>query len=339
MTDIERRLPIRLVLVTESRAREDADPSRHSRDLDMTTPEQAEWISESLKDVVSEVITFTDLAEFAKQADSLRNSVVWPHWNGSRNRNRTAQAAMVCEIFGLRYVGPDPYGRLIANDKSLSKIFLRQAGLDTPSSVFVGTTQQISLIETLRLPLIVKPNMEGSSIGIDKKSASTTHEGAKLIARDKLEEFSEGVIVEEFISGPEVFIALAFKKDGDYSCGTAERIVQDNPYFLHNDVYDYALKFSGARQVSLRPSSFLTRELLSKILYLTDVLKTVDLIRIDGRLLDGKMSIIEITPDPLMTPDSEFLGSLELSGHPRKKILRDIIERVSARTPGQWSNS
>jgi D-alanine-D-alanine ligase len=339
VTDIEHRLPVQLVFVTESRVREDAEPSRHSRDLDMTTPEQAEWIAESLKDVVSEVITFTDLAEFTKQADGFRNSIVWPHWNGSRNRNRTAQVAMVCEIYGLRYVGPDPYGRLIANDKSLSKVFLRQAGLDTPSSVFVGTARQTGLIETLRLPLIVKPNMEGSSMGIDKKSTSTTYEGAELLAREKLGEFKEGVIVEEFISGPEVFIALAFKKDGNYSCGTAERIVQDDPHFLHNDVYDYSLKFSDARQVSLRPSDFLTRELLSKILRLTDVLKTVDLIRIDGRLLDGAMSIIEITPDPLMTPDSEFLGSLELSGHPKKKILRDIIERVLARTPGQWSNS
>jgi D-alanine-D-alanine ligase len=333
------RLPVQLVLVTEGRPREDARPSRHSRDLDMTTPRQAERIVELLKKIAEEVILFTDLTDFANCASSLGDSVVWPHWNGSRNRNRTAKAAMICEIHGLRYVGPDPYARLIANDKSLSKVFIKQAGLDTPPSVFIAAPQQIDLVDFLSPPLIVKPNMEGSSIGIDKLSASSTQSEAKIIALEKLKEFKEGVIVEEYVSGPEVFVALAFKADSSYRCGTSERIVQDDPFFLHNGVYDYSLKFTNDKKVSLRPAHFLTDDLLAKILFLTDALKTVDLIRIDGRLTGGKMSIIEITPDPLMTPSSEFLGSLELCGHERYEVLRDIIERVAIKNPSRQSNS
>jgi D-alanine-D-alanine ligase-like ATP-grasp enzyme len=79
--------------------------------------------------------------------------------------------------------------------------------------------------------------------------------------------------------------------------------------------------------------------LLSKIIQLTQTLKTIDLIRIDGRIHDGELSVIELTPDPLMTPESEFLGSMEQSGHEKHSVLRDIIERVAARSPGQWCNS
>src|SRR5450631_1684545 len=112
------RLPLRLALITEGRERENSLLSLGSRDLDMTTPEQAVYIRDLMKSAVDDVTVFFDLVDFIQQAPKLHDAVVWPHWNGSRNRNRTGYAAAICE----RYVGPDPYARLIANDKSLSKV-------------------------------------------------------------------------------------------------------------------------------------------------------------------------------------------------------------------------
>jgi D-alanine-D-alanine ligase len=326
------RLPLRLALITEGREREDSLLSPGSRDLDMTTPEQAVHIRDLMKSAVDDVIVFFDLADFIQQAPKLHDAVVWPHWNGSRNRNRTGYAATICEIHGLRYVGPDPYARLIANDKSLSKVFLRRAGLKSPASVLVTSPTQTDLISALRFPVIVKPNMEGSSIGIDQGSICTTMEQAKDLAHRKLCNFPEGIIVEEFVSGPEVFISLAFDKAGSFRWGCSERIVGEESSFLINHVYDYHLKFSRNRRVALRPVEFMTDELLSKIVRLAADLKTIDLIRLDGRLSDGELFIIEITPDPLMTPYSEFLGTLALAGHEPALVIRDIVERVAARS-------
>ena len=210
----------------------------------------------------------------------LHDTIVWPHWNGSRNRNRTAYAAAICQIYGMRYVGPDPYARLIANDKSLSKIFLRRSGLQSPELVFVALPKQTDLISALRIPIIVKPNMEGSSIGIDQGSVCATIWEAKDLALRMLDNFPEGVIVEEFVSGPEVFISIAFDKWGRFRWGCSERIVQDDASFLSNRVYDYRLKFSPERDIGLRPVEFITDEVLAKILHLTKDLKTIDLIRI-----------------------------------------------------------
>jgi D-alanine-D-alanine ligase len=326
------RLPLRLALITEGRERENSLLSLGSRDLDMTTPEQAVHIRDLMKSVVDDVTVFFDLADFIQQAPKLHDAVVWPHWNGSRNRNRTGYAAAICEIYGLRYVGPDPYARLIANDKSLSKVFLRRAGLESPASVLVTTPTQADLISALRFPVIVKPNMEGSSIGIDQGSICTTIEAAKDLALHRLGNFPEGIIVEEFVSGPEVFISLAFDKAGSFRWGCSERIVGEESSFLINHVYDYNLKFSRDRRVALRPVEFMTDELLAKIVQLTADLKTIDLIRLDGRLSDGELLIIEITPDPLMTPYSEFLGTLALAGHEPALVIRDIVERVAARS-------
>jgi D-alanine-D-alanine ligase len=324
-------LPLRLALITEGRERENSVLSLGSRDLDMTTPEQAVHIRDLLKSAVDDVIVFFDLAEFIQQAPKLHDAVVWPHWNGSRNRNRTGYAAAICEIYGLRYVGPDPYARLIANDKSLSKVFLKRAGLESPASVLVATPTQAELINALRVPVIVKPNMEGSSIGIDQGSICATKKEAKDLALRRLGNFPEGIIVEEFVSGPEVFISLAFDKGGSFRWGCSERIVGEESSFLINHVYDYNLKFSGDRRVALRSIEFMTDELLSKIVQLTADLKTIDLIRLDGRLWNGKLHIIEITPDPLMTPYSEFLGTLALAGHEPALVIRDIVERAAAR--------
>jgi len=326
------RLPLRLALITEGRERENSLLSLGSRDLDMTTPEQAVHIRDLMKSAVDDVTVFSDLADFIQQAPKLHDAVVWPHWNGSRNRNRTGYAAAICEIYGLRYVGPDPYARLIANDKSLSKVFLRRAGLESPASVLVATPTQTDLISALRFPVIVKPNMEGSSIGIDQGSICTTIEQAKDLALHRLGNFPEGIIVEEFVSGREVFISLAFDKGGSFRWGCSERIVGEESSFLMNHVYDYNLKFSRDRRVALRPVEFMTDELLAKIVRLTADLKTIDLIRLDGRLSDGELLVIEITPDPLMTPYSEFLGTLALAGHEPALVIRDIVERVAARS-------
>ncbi|MDQ2084785.1 hypothetical protein RA307_31790, partial [Xanthobacteraceae bacterium Astr-EGSB] len=333
------KLSIPIALVTEARVREDSEPSKHSRDLDMTTPDQAECIRRILERVADEVVIFNDLTQFASAASSLNDWIIWPHWNGARNRNRTAQVAMICEVHSLRYVGPDPYARLIANDKSLTKHFLRQAGLLTPDSIFIATPEQLSLIESLTPPFIIKPNMEGSSIGIDAHSIAFTSQDAKSLALAALRNFPEGVIAEQFVEGPEVFIAVSFDRHNRYRCGATERIVKDEPDFLHRDVYDYSLKFSDAREVILRSSDILTDGLLKNIIRMTETLQTIDLIRVDGRLRNGEFCVIEITPDPLMTPDSEFLGSLLLAGHETDDILRDIIERVAAKTPSLQSSN
>jgi len=50
---------------------------------------------------------------------------------------------------------------------------------------------QADLISALRVPVIVKPNMEGSSIGIDQGSICTTMEEAKDLALRKLSNFPE----------------------------------------------------------------------------------------------------------------------------------------------------
>src|ERR1700688_4681662 len=194
------RLPLRLALVTEGRERENSLLSPGSRDLDMTTPEQSVHIRDLMKSAVDDVTVFFDLADFIQQAPKLHDTVVWPHWNGSRNRNRTGYAAAICEIYGLRYVGPDPYARLIANDKSLSKVFLRRAGLESPACILVVTTTQTDLISALRFPVIVKPNMVGSSIGIDQGSICRPMEEAKYLALRHQCNFPEVIIVEEFVS-------------------------------------------------------------------------------------------------------------------------------------------
>ena len=334
-------LPFSIVLVTEARVRRDREPNARSRDLDMTTPGQAQKIHELLSQVVQDVILITDLSEFARQAPGLEKerTIVWPHWNGAEIRSRTSHAAALCEIYDLNYIGPDVYGRLISNDKSIAKVFIREAGLKTPDSLFIAGKSQTHLIEALSMPVIVKPNMEGSSIGIDDTSIARTIDEAKVICERCLEAFPDGVIVERFVSGPEIFIAIAFDEDDNMHWGCSERYVQEDSQYFLKRVYDYELKFTDKRKLALKPSALMTDSLLAKIRLLTDSIKTIDLIRVDGRLYDGEFYVIEITPDPLMTPDSEFLGSLTLAGYPPLSTLRHIVMRAATRRQGRLSSS
>jgi len=60
----------------------------------------------------------------------------------------------------------------------------------------------------LKNPLFIKPNFEGSGIGIHQDSVVRTPEEAKERIDSMLKKFSEGVNVEEYIEGRELTVPM-----------------------------------------------------------------------------------------------------------------------------------
>ncbi|WP_321336473.1 ATP-grasp domain-containing protein [uncultured Cohaesibacter sp.] len=315
-----------IVFVTERKQRESGVPTMASRDLDMTTPRQADAISKILTQVATDVLEINSIEQLSDTLQALDDPLVLPHWNGLGSRNRTGLATSICEAFGKRFIGADTYARLVTADKSLSKVFLKQSGVKFPKSIFVASSDDFQLINFLSMPCIVKPNMEGSSIGIDQNSLVSDRLSAEERCNMLLASFPSGVIVEEYISGSEVsFSALCNQGQLKY-WAAAERIVEDDPEYLKNHVYDHELKFTGLRKLALRPFDLPAQEDIQAIKRLVKLLGHIDFIRLDGRVRNGRFHAIEITVDPLLTPRSEFIGGLSLSGRSPEAIFYDIID-------------
>lgn len=94
-----------------------------------------------------------------------------------------------------------------------------------------------AILKELQLPLFVKPNNGGSSLGISKVKAA----GELQQALDKAFNEDDQVLVEEFISGREFTIGV-FKSKGKIIALPITEIISKNEFF------DFEAKYEGASE-------------------------------------------------------------------------------------------
>jgi D-alanine-D-alanine ligase len=97
--------------------------------------------------------------------------------------------------------------------------------------------QIIDVLNNLRLPLFVKPNNGGSSLGISKVNKADELQ----YALDKAFKEDDQVLVEEFISGREFTIGV-FKSKGKIIALPITEIISKNEFF------DFEAKYQGASE-------------------------------------------------------------------------------------------
>ena len=109
------------------------------------------------------------------------------------------------EIMKLPYTGSGVMASSLAMDKLKTKQVWRAMGLPTPDFCIIDSPQSCQqALETLGLPLIIKPVLEGSSIGMSK-----VEEIEELIpAWQKAQQCGGTVIAESWIKGDEYTAAL-----------------------------------------------------------------------------------------------------------------------------------
>jgi D-alanine-D-alanine ligase len=107
----------------------------------------------------------------------------------------------VLEALKIPYTGSGVMASALAMDKWRTKLIWQAAGIPTPRYHMVNKDSDwVKVIDDLKLPLIVKPSREGSSIGITKVKVASDLPYAFELA-SKLDPI---VIAEEFIAGQEL---------------------------------------------------------------------------------------------------------------------------------------
>jgi D-alanine-D-alanine ligase len=123
--------------------------------------------------------------------------------HGRHGEDGTVQGAL--ELMGIPYTGSGVMASALAMDKWRTKLVWQAAGVPTPKfSVLTPRTDMTAVAAELRLPLIVKPAREGSSIGVTKVGSAAELAAAFELAY-KLDPL---VIAEEFVVGQELTVAV-----------------------------------------------------------------------------------------------------------------------------------
>lgn len=123
-----------------------------------------------------------------------------------KDRLQTSVPAAL-ELSNIPYTGAGMEGMIIGNNRNLTKRLLLAYDIPTPRFQFIrhaGTT----IKEDLKPPLIVKLNEGGGSVGIDNHAVKETFKGAETRVGEMMATYKMPVVVEEFIDGPEITVAV-----------------------------------------------------------------------------------------------------------------------------------
>ena len=140
-----------------------------------------------------------DLAELKK--DGFTRCFIALH--GRFGEDGTVQGAL--ELLGIPYTGSGVMASSMAIDKVMTKRVLLSENLPTPRYVLLrrgafSAADVAAVVDTLGLPLIVKPAREGSSLGLTKVTERADMAAAVALA----EQMDADILCEEFIAGDEV---------------------------------------------------------------------------------------------------------------------------------------
>ncbi|MFZ3068736.1 MAG: hypothetical protein WA052_00260 [Microgenomates group bacterium] len=111
------------------------------------------------------------------------------------------------ELSNLPYTGAGMEGMVIGNNRNLTKRLLMAYGIPTPAFQFIRRSNT-AIREDLGLPLIVKLNESGGSVGIDNHAVKETIKDAQRKVNKMVSTYKIPVIVEQFIDGPEVTVVV-----------------------------------------------------------------------------------------------------------------------------------
>ena len=123
--------------------------------------------------------------------------------HGRHGEDGSVQGAL--ELLGIPYTGSGVMASSMAIDKVMTKRVLLSENLPTPRYVLLrrgafSAADVAAVVDTLGLPLIVKPAREGSSLGLTKVTERAEMAAAVALA----EQMDADILCEEFIAGDEV---------------------------------------------------------------------------------------------------------------------------------------
>ena len=245
--------------------------------------------------------------------------------------------AGILDMLQVPYTGAPPIALGNCQNKAFAKKILQCEGIQTPRALLI-TQKQPVYKHGLKYPLITKPAMQDASVGIDTEAVVTNHKNLKERIEYLLYEYEEPVLVEEYIEGRELNVAVLGDKKPRV-LPISEIDFSTMPDHLYN-IVSYQAKWEPTHEayhktVPVCPSPLpkrIEKKAQEIALKCFEVMKCRDYCRVDMRLsTDNELYVLEVNPNPDLTADAGFMRSAGVAGYNYKSALRKIVKLAVAR--------
>lgn len=252
--------------------------------------------------------------------------IAFPLFHGPWGEDGTIQGLF--ELGSLPYVGCGVLASALCQDKDVAKTVFQAAGIAvapwrtvTRETVANATVEELA--SGLSMPLFVKPNRAGSSVGVSRVTdLAQLPEALEVAFRE-----DDIVLIEEGVNGREVEIAV-LQGRGSQPPRTSNCIGEIT--FRGKDFYDFEAKYLGSDGVELvLPAAVTEAEFESLRDAATRAFIAVrgeGLARVDFFLTADGPVLNEINTLPGFTPISMFPQLWEHSGLAYRDLITELIE-------------
>lgn len=264
-----------------------------------------------------------DPRNFGKQLAESKAEVVFNAVHGLYGEDGRLQTLL--EIREMPYTGSGMIASVSCMDKVITKRMLRDAGISTPACLIVNKKEsgiKEKIMQRFSLPVVIKPASQGSSIGVEIVKEENQLDEALANAF----KYSRDILVEEFIGGKELTVAM-MQKDGDV---VALPVIHIAP---HSGTYDYHSKYTKGATEYICPAD-LDEETTKKVQEISkqayEVLGCSGVARADVMLdEEGNGYVLEINTVPGMTATSLVPKAAAAAGISFPELCNIILQSAS----------
>jgi D-alanine-D-alanine ligase len=295
----------------------------HERDVSLRSGRR---VADALRDAGAEVEELDLDAGLLPALRDHRPDCVLPLLHGETGEDGAVRE--VLELLHLPYVGSRPPACRAAFDKPVAKAVVARAGLHTPEGVALphamfrelgASAVMDAVVESVGLPLIVKPAKAGSALG-----CTIVRDPADL-AQAMVNAFAYGdtALAERLVVGTEVAVPVIDTGGGP----RALPIVEIRP---DGGLYDYTARYTAGSTEFIVPAKLsedLAAECARVAVAAHEALGLRDLSRSDLMIdAEGTVWFLEVNVAPGLTETSTVPLSVHAAGLDLGELVAELVE-------------
>ena len=255
--------------------------------------------------------------------------------DGLNQQYSRVQIPILCDILGMKYSGGNPFTVALTSNKFYSKLAVEKMGIPVPKGILVtkNNLPDKRTLKAITYPVIIKPNCEGSSVGIDSSSVCYDSEQMHVKLCQMLKLFPE-IIVEEFIFGYDItnFIIgnpKEFRINQTLIALHNNIVIKDNAIMSISDYVNLNNSYEDAK-------NYISNKANKKIMEYTETivakLNIFDIARIDYRVTgSGEIYFLEVNTVPAIHKRTQAGAVCKTIGISFEEFLDIFIESVDKR--------
>ncbi|MBL9124819.1 MAG: D-alanine--D-alanine ligase [Planctomycetaceae bacterium] len=241
--------------------------------------------------------------------------------HGGAGEDGRVQAEL--ERLGVPYTGSGPAACRLAMSKSASKERFWQAGVPTPDAVLAHASDPLEQLACkftpLGFPLVIKPDGQGSSLGV----SLVRHPDELVSAVFQCQRYEPYILAERYVAGREFTVGVI-----DREPLPVIEIVHDREFFDYDAKYELP---STRYRLDQHLPRRLTERITAAAVAATAALETAGACRVDLRLDDDLQPwVLEVNTTPGMTDHSLLPMAARAAGLSLAELCEHMIHTALA---------